>query len=180
MLDPGHTPSQPATTSEHEDGIRRESYVEEETETDGSVAHWANTGWWPNNSASMSQDRSESPKKRSRSSSYAQSFKDGEVPRAHSQAYEAVLAENGVYIEELRGRSRVRAESKLLCDQLLQSTFPDPEHSAHIRCLSSWKFGSERKIGTKQELSATSHNFLWSLPSCFRSVGVEEVISLRV
>lgn len=80
----------------------------------------------------MSQERSDTPRKRSHSSTYSQSFKDGEVPRAHFQAYERVLAENGVYMEELKDRSQVTKESKVLCAQLLQSTHLEPRHTAFL------------------------------------------------
>ena len=129
-LGPAHSTRPTDKTS---DGTRREyshQSGKEETEGNAFVAHWATTGLWPENFASMSQKRSDSPKKRSHSSSYSQSFKDGEVPRAHSQAYELLLAENGVHMEELKGRSLVQKESKILCGQLLQSKYPEPQHTA--------------------------------------------------
>ncbi len=78
----------------------------------------------------MSQEQSDSSKKRSHTRSYTQSFKDGEVPRAHSQASETVLAEHGIHMEELKGRSLVGQESKTLCTQVLQSTYAEPQYTA--------------------------------------------------
>ena len=94
----------------------------------------------------MSQKRSESPRKRSHSSSYSQSVKDGEVPRAHTQAYERVLAENGVHMEELKGRSLVMKESKAICTQLLQSRHPEPKHTPFplSEFLSVWQRAQNR------------------------------------
>ena len=78
----------------------------------------------------MSQEQSSSSKKRPSSSSYTQSFKAGEVPKAHSAAHENTLADHGVHMDELQGRLRAREESKLFCRSLLQSTYPEPQHTA--------------------------------------------------
>ncbi|KAK5936732.1 hypothetical protein PMZ80_010995 [Knufia obscura] len=94
------------------------------------VAHWAHTARWPKDFASMSQEQGSSSKKRPSSSSYAQSFKAGDVPKAHSAAHENTLADHGVHMDELQGRSRAREESKSFCRSLLQSTYPEPQHTA--------------------------------------------------
>ncbi|KAK5078736.1 hypothetical protein LTS08_000014 [Lithohypha guttulata] len=94
------------------------------------VAHWVHTAQWPKDFASMSQEQSSSSKKRPPSSSYTQSFKAGEVPKAHSAAHENTLADHGVHMDELQGRSRAQEESKSFCRSLLQSTYPEPQHTA--------------------------------------------------
>ncbi|KAK5936441.1 hypothetical protein PMZ80_011322 [Knufia obscura] len=94
------------------------------------IVHWARTAQWPKEFASMSQEQSSSSKKRPSSSSYTQSFKAGEVPKAHSAAHENTLADHGVHMDELQGRLRAREESKLFCRSLLQSTYPEPQHTA--------------------------------------------------
>ncbi|KAK5086193.1 hypothetical protein LTR70_007438 [Exophiala xenobiotica] len=94
------------------------------------IVHWARTAQWPKDFASMSQEQSSSSKKRPSSSSYTQSFKAGEVPKAHSAAHENTLADHGVHMDELQGRSRAREESKSFCRSLLQSTYPEPQHTA--------------------------------------------------
>ena len=78
----------------------------------------------------MSQEQSDSSKKRPHTPSYTQSFRDGEVPKAHSPAYEKVLAEHGVHMEELKGRSLVGEESRTLCTQFLQSSYAEPQYTA--------------------------------------------------
>ncbi len=89
----------------------------------------------------MSQEQSSSSKKRPSSSSYTQSYKDGEVPKAHSAASEKVLAGHGVHINELQGLSHVQEDSKLYCKRLLQSTYPEPQYPAFplSKFLSVWQ-----------------------------------------
>ncbi|KAK5093245.1 hypothetical protein LTR70_004888 [Exophiala xenobiotica] len=89
----------------------------------------------------MSQEPSSSSKKRPSSSSYTQSYKDGEVPKAHSAASEKVLAGHGVHINELQGLSHVQEESKSYCKHLLQSTYPEPQYTAFplSQFLSVWQ-----------------------------------------
>ncbi|KAK5081422.1 hypothetical protein LTS08_006602 [Lithohypha guttulata] len=89
----------------------------------------------------MSQEPNSSSKKRPSSSSYTQSYKDGEVPKAHSAASEKVLAGHGVYINELQGLSYVQEESKSYCKRLLQSTYPEPQYTAFplSKFLSVWQ-----------------------------------------
>ncbi|KAK5093856.1 hypothetical protein LTS08_008815 [Lithohypha guttulata] len=111
-----------------------EYYERDDTEVCPSIAssieHWVHTAQWPRDFASMSQEQSSSSKKRPSSSSYTQSFKAGEVPKAHSAAHENILADHGVHMDELQGRSRVREESKSCCKRLSQSTYPEPQHTA--------------------------------------------------
>lgn len=97
----------------------------------------------------MSQEKSESSHKRAHSASYSQSFKDGDVPRAHSQAYETVLASNGVFMEELKGRSLVGQRSKALCAKMLRGRHPDPQHTAFplSQFLTVWQQAQNRNEG---------------------------------
>ncbi|KAK5077610.1 hypothetical protein LTR24_009500 [Lithohypha guttulata] len=105
------------------------------------IVHWVRTAQWPRDFASMSQEQSSSSKKRPSSSSYTQSYKDGEVPKAHSAASEKVLAGHGVHIDELQGLSYVQEESKSYCKRLLQSTYPEPQYTAFplSKFLSVWQ-----------------------------------------
>ncbi len=86
---------------------------------------------------SLSKKRTASPsytqsssKKRALSPSYAQNYRDGEVPKAYSPAYEMVLAENGMFMEEWTGQSRVGQESKSLCTQALRAIHPESQYTA--------------------------------------------------
>lgn len=75
----------------------------------------------------MSQERSVSPKKRERQSSYSQSTKDGDVPKAHTRAFEGYLAQYGIIMEEQKGMALVSEESKELCDELLLLEYEELE-----------------------------------------------------
>lgn len=77
----------------------------------------------------MSQKQSDSSKKRPHTTSYSQSYKDGDVPKAHSQAYEKLLAQHGVYMEELTGRELVSETSLALSRALLQGQYDEPEYT---------------------------------------------------
>lgn len=109
------------------------------------VHHWARTQQWPENFATMTQERSRerssSPKKRLASSSYTQRVKEGEVPPAYSAAYETHLANHGLYMGEDRGRAKVRDGSKALCRSLLAKIYPDPTHTPYplSKFLSVWQ-----------------------------------------
>ncbi|KAL8721600.1 MAG: hypothetical protein Q9225_001764 [Loekoesia sp. 1 TL-2023] len=50
------------------------------------IEYWASTGYWPEAFSKMSQDQSDSSRRRRRESSYTQSIKDGDVPKAHARA----------------------------------------------------------------------------------------------
>ena len=97
----------------------------------------------------MSQERSDSSRKRGRTPSYAQSFKDGEVPRAYSPAFEKVLADHGVHMQESKGRSLVGQASKALCAQLLLGRYPEPQHTLFplSEFLSVWQRAQNRNEG---------------------------------
>lgn len=77
----------------------------------------------------MSQERSVSPKKRERQSSYSQSTKDGEAPKAHTRAFEGYLAQHGIIMEEQKGMALVSEESKELCDDLLSLEYEELEYT---------------------------------------------------
>lgn len=63
------------------------------------------------------------------------------MPLAYSPAYETYLADHGVYMEEERGRAKVRDESKALCRSLLIKIYPDPTHTLYplSKFLSVWQ-----------------------------------------
>ncbi|RMD40941.1 hypothetical protein DV735_g4211, partial [Chaetothyriales sp. CBS 134920] len=86
------------------------------------VKHWVETGHWPASFATMSQNSV--LQKRSRTPSYSQSVRDGDAPRAYSPAFETILLSNGVYMDELKGRSLVAESSKALCASLLKKQHP--------------------------------------------------------
>jgi hypothetical protein len=94
----------------------------------------------------MSQKQSDSSKKRPHTPSYSQSFKDGDVPKAHSQEYESVLAEHGVYMEELTGRSLVGHASWALSRALLQGQYDEPEYTPYplSKFLAVWQLAQSR------------------------------------
>ena len=97
----------------------------------------------------MSQERSDSSRKRGRTPSYAQSFKDGEVPRAYSPAFENVLADHGVHMQESKGRALVGQASKALCAKLLLGRYPEPQHTLFplSEFLSVWQRAQNRNEG---------------------------------
>lgn len=94
------------------------------------IAYWTHTGQWPEDFSKMSQEQSNSSKKRPTSSSYSKSFRDGEVPKAHTPAHEKHLAEQRFFMEELTGRSRVQQESKSLCTNLPRNIHLEPKYMA--------------------------------------------------
>ncbi|KAK5080089.1 hypothetical protein LTR05_008800 [Lithohypha guttulata] len=128
-------------SSEHCERHGTELYLPIASPTTSPVAYWAHTAQWPANFTAMSQQESGSSRKRPPGSSYTQSYKDGEVPKAHSAASEKVLAGHGVHIDELQGLSHVQEESKSYCKRLLQSTYPEPQHTAFplSKFLSVWQ-----------------------------------------
>ena len=59
------------------------------------------------------------------------SRKDGDVPRAYSPAFENVIAERGLHMEEMKGRALVSEDSKRMCRQLLQAEYEAPQHTSY-------------------------------------------------
>ena len=93
------------------------------------IEHWASTGSWPENFSNMSQEQSDSSKKRGRGSSYTQSTKDGEVPKAHTRAFEGHLARHGILMEEQKGRLFLSGASKVLCEDFLLVRYEEPPYT---------------------------------------------------
>lgn len=116
---------------------------------DQPLKHWAATGYWPFLSDKMSQEDSGPSHKRSRTPSYSQGARDGDLPRAYSPAFETILANNGVFMDELKGRSRVCERSKDLCAALRQKPHPGPEYTAFplSEFLSVWQHAQNRNEG---------------------------------
>lgn len=86
----------------------------------------------------MSQDRSVSPQKRSRTSSYNQSVAQGDAPSPYPAAFEKYIADRGLHMRELQGRALVNDDSKGFCQQLLNGSYKTPS-TAHILCRNfSW------------------------------------------
>ncbi|RMZ79681.1 hypothetical protein DV738_g3246, partial [Chaetothyriales sp. CBS 135597] len=111
------------------------------------VKHWIETGHWPPAFATMSQDSV--LQKRSRTPSYSQSVRDGDAPRAYSPAFETILVANGVFMDELKGRSLVAESSKALCTRLLEQQHPVPTHTSFplSEFLSVWQQVQNRNEG---------------------------------
>lgn len=94
----------------------------------------------------MSQEPSNSSKKRPSSSSYTKSYKDGEVPKAHSAAHEHHFTGHGLFMKESEGRSRVHKDCASLCTDLLRSIHPEPNHTPFplSKFLSVWQQAQNR------------------------------------
>ncbi|KAL8924719.1 MAG: hypothetical protein Q9208_003909 [Pyrenodesmia sp. 3 TL-2023] len=66
-------------------------------------------------------------KKRSRSTSYTQSVKDGDMPRAYTAGYEQVLARANIVMQSSNSLSlRVTAQSQSLCEDLQKGNYDLP------------------------------------------------------
>lgn len=74
----------------------------------------------------MSQSSS---KKRSRSTSYTQSVKDGDNPRAYTPKYEEVLAKAGIFMNAHRRQAAASNACQQLCNDFLNSEYDTPDHS---------------------------------------------------
>jgi hypothetical protein len=93
------------------------------------IEHWASTGLWPDNFSKMSQEQSDSSKKRGRGSSYTQSTKDGDAPKAHTRAFEGHIAQYGILMEEQKGRLLLSATSRALCETILLGRYDEPQYT---------------------------------------------------
>ena len=70
-----------------------------------------------------------SSKKRSRSTSYSQSVKDGDNPRAYTPKYEKVLEKAGIFMDEYQDQATVSDACQQFCNDLLSGDYEAPEHS---------------------------------------------------
>ncbi len=68
-------------------------------------------------------------KKRSRSTSYTQSVKDGDNPRAYTPKYEEVLAKAGIFMDADQLQAHASNDCQQLCNNLLDSEYDTPDHS---------------------------------------------------
>lgn len=75
----------------------------------------------------MGPQRSDSSKKRR--SSYTQSTKDGEAPKADMPAFKEELAQHGIIMDELKGDQFASEPSKALCGTMLSSQYEDPVYT---------------------------------------------------
>lgn len=74
----------------------------------------------------MSQEQSDSSNKRGRETSYTQSVKDGEVPKAHTRAFEGYISRYGIIMQDHKGRSFLSDASKGLCESMLSARYEEP------------------------------------------------------
>ena len=101
----------------HHTGSRKTSAIE----------HWCKTGKWPSDYLAMNTaESSENSGKRGRS--YTETVRRGDNPLQYSPGYEQVLEQAGIFMS-LETRKTISAESKSLCDVLLNSFFPPPTNS---------------------------------------------------
>jgi len=70
-----------------------------------------------------------SSKKRSRSTSYAQSVKDGDNPRAYTPKYEEVLEKAGIVMDANHDQATISDACQQLCNDLLSGEHEPSEHS---------------------------------------------------
>ena len=92
------------------------------------IEHWASTGLWPKNFSDMSQEQSDSSRKRGRGSSYTQSVKDGSVPKAHTSEFEKEIAQHGILMDDYKGQVFVSEASKELGMKMLQARYGEPRY----------------------------------------------------
>ena len=92
------------------------------------IEHWASTGSWPKNFSIMSQEPSDSSKKRGRESSYTQSVRDGSVPKAHTSEFEKEIARHGILMDDYKGQVFVSEASKELGMKMLQARYAEPRY----------------------------------------------------
>ena len=70
-----------------------------------------------------------SSKKRSRSTSYSQSVKDGDNPRAYTPKYEKVLEKAGIFMDAYQDEGAISDACQQLCSDLLSGEYEAPEGS---------------------------------------------------
>ncbi|KAK2756539.1 hypothetical protein FQN54_005432 [Arachnomyces sp. PD_36] len=95
---------------------------------EAELDHWIETGCWPE-SFHESNKMSEHSKKRPRATSYAQSIKDGDNPRAYTPGYEKVLEKAGIFMDAYPNRKAISDSCQQLCSDLLSGEYEPPESS---------------------------------------------------
>ncbi|KAL8906528.1 MAG: hypothetical protein Q9207_001966 [Kuettlingeria erythrocarpa] len=92
------------------------------------IAHWVTWGIWPQDFYKKGITMGEpAAKKRLRSTSYTQSVKDGDNPRAYTAGYEQVLARANIFMGNYTFPGlRVTAESQRLCKDLQKGNYDLP------------------------------------------------------
>ena len=94
------------------------------------IQYWVENGSWPKTFFDKDQNMSEpSPTKRLRSTSYSQSVKDGDNPRAYTPKYEKVLEKAGIFMDEYQGEGAISDACQQLCNDLLSGEYETPESS---------------------------------------------------
>ncbi|KAL9004627.1 MAG: hypothetical protein Q9188_002569 [Gyalolechia gomerana] len=84
------------------------------------IAHWVTQGVWPQDFHNKGFKMSETAaKKRSRSTSYSQSVKDGDNPRAYTSAYVQVLTQANILMNTYDPQLRPTSASQQLCEEFL-------------------------------------------------------------
>ena len=74
----------------------------------------------------MKNSRDSSSKKRSRQTSYSQSFKDGESPKAYSLEYEKKMNEIGMITDNFQDEAEIGDDCRELCKTLLSGEYETP------------------------------------------------------
>ncbi|KAI9807768.1 MAG: hypothetical protein M1825_005073 [Sarcosagium campestre] len=114
----------------------------EEEETCRPIEYWARTGRWPKKYFQEDEKMSQTyPQKRPRSTSYSQSVKDGDNPRAYTPQYEQVLEKAGIFMVTDLSQAIISATYQQLYDNLLsgdyevshQTLFQDDEFRKLLR-----------------------------------------------
>jgi hypothetical protein len=94
------------------------------------VKYWAENKTWPKQwfekDPNMSKPLS---KKRPRATSYTQSVRDGDNPRAYTPQYEEVLTKAGIIMNAHQRQVAASNDCQQLCDDFLNSEYDTPDHS---------------------------------------------------
>lgn len=104
-----------------------ERHKEIKEENRNPIKYWAENGSWPKQHFEMDPNVSElTPKKRSRSTSYSQSVKEGNKPRPYTPKYEEVLANAGIFMDAFQGQTNISNDCQELCNILLSRKYDPP------------------------------------------------------
>ena len=123
-------PKRARTQSPEESRRETERQTEKDDKNYPPIKYWAENGYWPKEFLERDPNMSDPlSKKRSRSTSYTQSVKDGDNPRAYTPKYEEVLAKAGISMNAHQRQATASNDCLRLCDDLLSSEYDPPDRS---------------------------------------------------
>lgn len=91
------------------------------------IQYWAENGHWPKEFfRERNPNMNQLPRKRPRPTSYTQSVKDGDNPKAYTPEYEEVLTEAGIFMYPQATASN---DCRRLCDDFLNCKYDIPNYT---------------------------------------------------